>query len=380
MFLSCEAGQISTPPIAAWIVVGIAEFREIDLLTTQLDEVLAGKRQDVFVVQRKPCLCSAVHRLATLPDKGSDEILLPKNLVHNGAEVVDFVVVNAHEDHAVLAQEVPRQEQPGIHHRQPFAVVAAVGLGVGGELDALAADLAGEAQVVGQPFLVVVRVDELVAGVVGRINVDHLHPPVVAALQELEDFQVVALNDEVFGGVRSGVSAERRMLLPLDGGALPRRRYGKRPRRPGFLRARQQRAAGERLDVFDGLGLARPRKAVSLRGVRGGLAQQLRELVEVQFALGERFREQFAQAGEAFRVHVAGSQGEFGVVSRGHRFAGRAATGPPSTEGARTQRALSRGTWKRLLREARQAAPGWARARSVLVTGLGKFPGFRDSP
>ena len=60
------------------------------------------------------------------------------------------MVVNAHEDHAVLAQKIPRQKQPGIHHRQPFAVVTPVRLGVGGELDALAADLPGEAQVIGQ--------------------------------------------------------------------------------------------------------------------------------------------------------------------------------------------------------------------------------------
>jgi hypothetical protein len=42
----------------------------------------------------------------------------------------------------------------------------------------------------------------------------------------------------------------------------------------------------------------------------------------------------------------------------------------PTKERARTQRTLPRGTDKRLSHKARQAAPVWARARSVCVTGL----------
>ena len=47
-----------------------------------------------------------------------------------------------------------------------------------------------------------------------------------------------------------------------------------------------------------------------------------------------------------------------------------ATTGDLHREGARTQRTLVRGTAKRLLQKARQAAPSGARARSVSVTGL----------
>ena len=58
------------------------------------------------------------------------------------------------------------------------------------------------------------------------------------------------------------------------------------------------------------------------------------------------------------------------------QFASLAVTGNLKTEGARTQRALVRGTAKRLLHETRQAAPDGARARSVRVNGLGKLAVF----
>ena len=47
----------------------------------------------------------------------------------------------------------------------------------------------------------IIGVDKVVAGVVRRINVDHLDLAEIALLQELEDFQIIALDVEVFGGV-----------------------------------------------------------------------------------------------------------------------------------------------------------------------------------
>ena len=45
-----------------------------------------------------------------------------------------------------------------------------------------------------------VLVHEVMAGVVGRINIDHLHLAVVAALQELQHFKVIALDIKVLSG------------------------------------------------------------------------------------------------------------------------------------------------------------------------------------
>ncbi len=91
------------------------------------------------------------------------KILFPKYLVHHHPQVVDFMVVYADEDHAVLAQQVPRQEEPRVHHVQPFGMVASARLGVGGELYAVAVYLPGVAQVVVYALAEVVGVDELVA-------------------------------------------------------------------------------------------------------------------------------------------------------------------------------------------------------------------------
>ena len=47
----------------------------------------------------------------------------------------------------------------------------------------------------------IVGIDEIVAGVVRRVNIDHLHLTEIALLQKLEDFQIVALDVEIFSGV-----------------------------------------------------------------------------------------------------------------------------------------------------------------------------------
>ena len=47
----------------------------------------------------------------------------------------------------------------------------------------------------------IVGVDEIVAGVVRRVDIDHLDLAKIALLQELEDFQIVTLDVEIFSGV-----------------------------------------------------------------------------------------------------------------------------------------------------------------------------------
>ena len=47
----------------------------------------------------------------------------------------------------------------------------------------------------------IIGIDEVVAGVVRRVDIDHLDLTEIALLQELEDFQIVALDVEVFSGV-----------------------------------------------------------------------------------------------------------------------------------------------------------------------------------
>ena len=47
----------------------------------------------------------------------------------------------------------------------------------------------------------IIGVDKVVAGIVRRVDIDHLDLAEIALLQELEDFQIIALDVEVFSGV-----------------------------------------------------------------------------------------------------------------------------------------------------------------------------------
>lgn len=78
---------------------------------------------------------------------------------------------------------------------------AARGFGVGGKFLTAFTGLAGEFEVVCNIILEVVGIDEVVAGVIGRVDVDKLYLPGVRFLKELEDFEVVALDHDILRGV-----------------------------------------------------------------------------------------------------------------------------------------------------------------------------------
>ena len=123
--------------------------------------------------------------------------------------MVDFVVVNGDENRAVVAEQFLEQLQARIHHAAPFVVAAGV-------LALLAHDVAN-------PFLelrlreIVVVNPALVAGVVGRVNVDALDLARVRRQQTFQRNQIIALNDEIpvqrrfFGGGKFPVHLQRVM-------------------------------------------------------------------------------------------------------------------------------------------------------------------------
>jgi hypothetical protein len=57
-----------------------------------------------------------------------------------------------------------------------------------------------------------IGVHKVLAGVVRRVDVDHLHLAEVALLEDLERFEVVAFDEEVLRGVKIDT------LLPSRGG------------------------------------------------------------------------------------------------------------------------------------------------------------------
>lgn len=123
--------------------------------------------------------------------------------------------------------------------------------------------IAGAALVFGERFRIIVGVNEaVVAGVVRRVDVNHLHLAVIAFLQDAQHLQVFALDEHV------------RRLRRVAG-------------------AGQQGVAGGLLDFAAGGSLARPAQFVMLlRGGRIGLVrlQQLLQAADVDLPVADDFR------------------------------------------------------------------------------------------
>ena len=88
---------------------------------------------------------------------------------------------------------MPRKLQAGIHHVQPVGVKPPAGIGIAADL-AATIGLPREFQVVLDVVLEVVRVDEVLARVVRRVDVDELDLAGVVLAQELQRVEVVALD------------------------------------------------------------------------------------------------------------------------------------------------------------------------------------------
>ncbi len=124
-----------------------------------------------------------------LPNHRRDEVLLPKDFIHHVTQRLHLVVVDADEDRPVLAQKLPQQRQPWIHHAQPAVVPV--------QRFAFLADHLAEPFADDRARHVIVVRPAFVAGVVRRVNVDALHLPGVERQQRLQRYQVVTLHDEI---------------------------------------------------------------------------------------------------------------------------------------------------------------------------------------
>ena len=94
---------------------------------------------------------------------------------------------------------------------------ATISICVRAKLPAFSVHLPGVGQIGLQRLSVVVRVDEVVAGVVGRVDVDHLDLAQIRLLQQLQYFQIVALDDEIFRGIEVDTSAGAGRSVPRLG-------------------------------------------------------------------------------------------------------------------------------------------------------------------
>ena len=102
-----------------------------------------------------------------------------------------------------------QQLEPGIHHAQPLVVPGQV-------LALFAHHLAQPFPDFGVVHIVVIH-PALVARIVGRVDVNTLHPALIPGQQGLERLQVVAPDDHVFAAVvRGGLAVFVEAVLALQ--------------------------------------------------------------------------------------------------------------------------------------------------------------------
>jgi len=141
-------------------------------------------------------------------------VFFAKHLVHGTAQVVDFIVVNRHHDDPVLPQQLPRHQQARVNHVEPVGVVTAIGVRVGIDLHTVFGD-AGLLPVRTLVLRVLVAVNKVLAGVVGRVDVDAFDLPAVARQQQFQHLKVFAFDDQVAMRL-AGVDAAGR--IKVEGG------------------------------------------------------------------------------------------------------------------------------------------------------------------
>ncbi|CCY06009.1 putative uncharacterized protein [Eggerthella sp. CAG:1427] len=196
-----------------------------------------------------------------------DKICFAEYLVADDTQIAVLVVVDADEDNPVVTQQLTSQPKPRIHHGAPIAVEtpARVDVGLVGQSRLFLVVLDGIAELV--------LVDKVVAGVIRRIDIDHLDLAVVAALQELQDLEVVTFDVDVVG-----VEAA---ILAVSPAAL--------------LHAGAERGGARSLRLANGIGLAGPSERVALLTLVHLITQLQTELVEIDAAFGEYLGHQFLE-------------------------------------------------------------------------------------
>lgn len=137
----------------------------------------------------------------TFPYAITYKILLTEHIFTQLSQVRFFIIINRNKDDPIVAQQFLSDFQSRVHHIEPIGVEASVGGGVAGESIALVVVVAGDGAVFLAGLGEVVLVDEVIAGVVGRVDVDHLDLAPVVVAEELQHIQVIPLNVEVLRGV-----------------------------------------------------------------------------------------------------------------------------------------------------------------------------------
>ena len=129
------------------------------------------------------------------------KIPFPKYLITDFPEIFHLIVINRDEDNPVIRQQILGHFEPGIDHVEPVCVEAPIALGIGYHTVLLFVELSAAGHVLVCGLCEVILVNEIIAGVVRRVDVYHLHFSEIGLPQEFEHLEIVSFDVEVPGAV-----------------------------------------------------------------------------------------------------------------------------------------------------------------------------------
>ena len=132
-------------------------------------------------------------RVCTLPGDIGNKAVTAENLITNQLEIGILRIINADENNTIVRQQLLQQLQARVHHAQPLVMA--------GQILALFADDLAQPLFDLRGIDIIIVDPSLVAGVVGRIDVDALDTPLLPGQQCFQGFQIIAPDDHVFAAV-----------------------------------------------------------------------------------------------------------------------------------------------------------------------------------
>lgn len=111
------------------------------------------------------------------------------------------MIINTYKYYSIVRKQITREHETRVDHRAPVGMEASIAFWIGDELAAFIIIIAALGFGGGDGFAEIVFVDEIVAGVVGRVDIDELDFAGVVLAQELQRVEVVSLDVQVLGGV-----------------------------------------------------------------------------------------------------------------------------------------------------------------------------------
>ncbi len=133
----------------------------------------------------------------------SDEICLAEYFITNDFEITNFIVIYRNEDNSVRRKKISSDFKARIYHIKPVGVKATVGFSITLHwVKNLVTILVKETAISFKFFSTlceIVVIDEVIAGIVWRVNIYHLDFTKIVLTQNFQYIKIITLNVKILG-------------------------------------------------------------------------------------------------------------------------------------------------------------------------------------